>query len=618
MSCKDFWDKQVAGRLEEATRIARGQVDGAARCAYPGCGLPINLSTGVCPVGHRTALAQFSQPYPAVVDALLCFLDEHDVDNVVTRREGAMAIRLRMQAMGEEGVSIEMGLHAPEVFALLTDLVRTGTLNDGSKVSTQSPEGAHEARRRQQDYAAVVAALAKAYGHARDWGAAEVRQAVDADLVPPLAAMFGAAGDLCRALETEVALIGIAPQKQGEARRVLARAYGVDNLPDQEIWGMALRACRDTAAQLGERADENPVRLLLGEVDALREQREQEEAGKKRRRKKGRTADIERDPRVQAARAYLRELDRTWWEAPSYQEALAAWPGEPSQMFAEGLYQVAGVGLAIDDGEDEEGNAGLELVWSPSEPPNQGQDVLAALRSVFVRVTDEEWAQVREGATDDIEALCTLRLPNPAARWQELQAVRMARDVRAFVGGLSEVVVRDLTMATELRPRSTVVHLVVRNGRGEPRDHIVEHFTLRPGGEVKLEPRAIKRYNTAQEARAAMGAARPTTAEQQCVQCGVFLGGRPHVCPLLEKGPSWAVVNPLTGQANSNPHLDLVGQTYPTANRGIATVLGPGLPFPDTHLEVTAAGERWIVEGARLRDVLASQEATPPPEPVEE
>jgi len=75
MSCKDFWEKEMAGRLEGPSRVAPGQVDGGQRCDHAGCPALVNLATNACVRGHVQG-GTGMRPYPAEVDALFCAVEE--------------------------------------------------------------------------------------------------------------------------------------------------------------------------------------------------------------------------------------------------------------------------------------------------------------------------------------------------------------------------------------------------------------------------------------------------------------------------------------------------------------------------------------------------------------
>jgi len=96
MSCKDFWEKEMAGRLQDASKVAPGQVDGAQRCVVPGCNELVQQNTQRCVKGH----VQGRRPAPdrarMLVDALRCYVEE----------------RLRAQAGGIAAVSSPMSLTA--------------------------------------------------------------------------------------------------------------------------------------------------------------------------------------------------------------------------------------------------------------------------------------------------------------------------------------------------------------------------------------------------------------------------------------------------------------------------------------------------------------------------
>ena len=47
MSCKDEAEKE-SGALEESSRVALGQANGAQLCTYPNCGKPLDKA-GECP-----------------------------------------------------------------------------------------------------------------------------------------------------------------------------------------------------------------------------------------------------------------------------------------------------------------------------------------------------------------------------------------------------------------------------------------------------------------------------------------------------------------------------------------------------------------------------------------
>jgi len=53
MSCADFWRQELAARLQGATFIAPGQVDGATRCNREGCGELVRRDTQCCLRGHH-------------------------------------------------------------------------------------------------------------------------------------------------------------------------------------------------------------------------------------------------------------------------------------------------------------------------------------------------------------------------------------------------------------------------------------------------------------------------------------------------------------------------------------------------------------------------------------
>jgi len=74
MSCKDFWAQEMAGRLQNASRIAAGQVDGAQRCTREGCDALINRATGRCVRGHAQQGRGLTQPLAMpIVEALACY-----------------------------------------------------------------------------------------------------------------------------------------------------------------------------------------------------------------------------------------------------------------------------------------------------------------------------------------------------------------------------------------------------------------------------------------------------------------------------------------------------------------------------------------------------------------
>jgi len=72
MSCKDFWEKEMAGRLAGPARVAAGQVDGAEHCVVPGCPQLVNRATGRCVGGHVQYRRQTPDQARALVEALAC------------------------------------------------------------------------------------------------------------------------------------------------------------------------------------------------------------------------------------------------------------------------------------------------------------------------------------------------------------------------------------------------------------------------------------------------------------------------------------------------------------------------------------------------------------------
>jgi len=74
MSCKDFWEKELAGRLAGPSRVAPGQVDGGQRCTRPGCDALVNRAAGRCVKGHSQGVTEAG--YPQELDALLCLAGE--------------------------------------------------------------------------------------------------------------------------------------------------------------------------------------------------------------------------------------------------------------------------------------------------------------------------------------------------------------------------------------------------------------------------------------------------------------------------------------------------------------------------------------------------------------
>jgi len=78
MSCKDFWEKEMAGRLAGASRVAAGQVDGGQHCDRAGCTALVNLATSTCLRGHLQGAARpaLVEQAVALTDALFCLLDE--------------------------------------------------------------------------------------------------------------------------------------------------------------------------------------------------------------------------------------------------------------------------------------------------------------------------------------------------------------------------------------------------------------------------------------------------------------------------------------------------------------------------------------------------------------
>jgi len=86
MSCKDYWEQVVAGKLSSPTRIATGQVDGGLRCVWPGCTALVNHGTGYCMQGHRQeaqeSRAERSPGTPEELHGLLCAYNELRVKDV--------------------------------------------------------------------------------------------------------------------------------------------------------------------------------------------------------------------------------------------------------------------------------------------------------------------------------------------------------------------------------------------------------------------------------------------------------------------------------------------------------------------------------------------------------
>jgi len=434
MSCKEYWEQQLAGPLATATRVAPGQVDGAERCAHEGCNLPISRATGKCPRGHAPA-GQSTQGAPTITASLLCVLEEAGAFSPAFQVERAVARRL---AVGDEyeDSTPEMQAAAQVLLDRVEELVAWGGI-----LRTRLDRG---------HYDEALAALSRAYGD-EEMEETDVVAATQEGFLSDDGTVRAAAGPLCYALENLLVRQMLEDEAdKASVSRALAQAYGAPELTDAQVLSIAVRAQSAEAERSEElatqRADartlqvvmaggaqspalplpeEDPVRRLLYEVDELRD------AG----------TNLEGDPRVRAARAYLEAQDRTWWEAPSLEAALKAWPAAPNQLFEEAFYQVTGRSIVVeydgppDDPAAEDGP--LVVSWSQQQGITDAS--LELLRVVFPGVPERAWvreegpndtqifgpdgqrARVRVVTPDGTPAVTAL-LPHPAACWQALQA----------------------------------------------------------------------------------------------------------------------------------------------------------------------------------------------------
>jgi len=77
MSCKEQWEKEMAGRLQARSRVAAGQVDGGQRCTHEGCTALVNRATNRCVKGHSQDPTQARDEYVAsLAAAVRCMLRE--------------------------------------------------------------------------------------------------------------------------------------------------------------------------------------------------------------------------------------------------------------------------------------------------------------------------------------------------------------------------------------------------------------------------------------------------------------------------------------------------------------------------------------------------------------
>jgi len=74
MSCSEFWKQELAGRLQGATFIAPGQVDGAVRCNREGCSELVRRDTQCCLRGHSQAGGDAGRGVQTEFQALGCVI----------------------------------------------------------------------------------------------------------------------------------------------------------------------------------------------------------------------------------------------------------------------------------------------------------------------------------------------------------------------------------------------------------------------------------------------------------------------------------------------------------------------------------------------------------------
>jgi len=176
MSCKDSWEKEMAGRLQNASRIAAGQVDGGQRCTRPGCDALVNRATGLCVKGHRQDVT--AAGYPRELDALLCVAEELQAQGRLSEEdEGTVAVVQDFRSMAQDGDAGTGDDVAEQGSASVLDLLNLVERMEHELDPAASAALHDDARTRAgRDFlqAAVLAELKRALGEGREPPAAEL------------------------------------------------------------------------------------------------------------------------------------------------------------------------------------------------------------------------------------------------------------------------------------------------------------------------------------------------------------------------------------------------------------------------------------------------------------
>jgi len=242
MSCKDYWEKEMAGWLGAASRVAPGQVNGAEKCSHAGCNLPINRATGKCPRGHVVQPA-----YPSEIEAVACALRdvEWTADTLpLLRCQAALAARQGDPGRWQRDGTPELAA-ANALFDAVAALVREGGYPP-----------------------AAIRALATAYGHP-SMSEADVGDAVALSELPQAVGLGAAVGPLRAVLEEVVGQgLGYWPRAevQAQGEQALAAVYGDPELRPADVTSIARVACASTTATDRELVYARLGRDLLGLV----------------------------------------------------------------------------------------------------------------------------------------------------------------------------------------------------------------------------------------------------------------------------------------------------------------------------------------------------------------